>query len=106
MDARSELRGSWRLAALTALVLSACGGGGGDSSAPAPTASAPPRPVVQSDLQIALSVYGVGPRTPVGFYADPPPTGHGYVSTMHLKNASIDAAVVAPEPLYELCTDD
>lgn len=106
MDVRSELRRSWRLAALTALVLSACGGGGGDSSAPAPTASAPPRPVVQSDLQIAQSVYGVGPRTPVGFYADPPPSGHGYVSTMHVKNASVDAAVVAPEPLYELCTDD
>ena len=32
--------------------------------APAPTASAPPRPVEQSDLQIAQSVYGTGPRTP------------------------------------------
>lgn len=107
MDAHSELRGSWRLAALTALVLSACGGGGGGgSSAPAPTASAPPRPVVQSDLQIAQSVYGVGPRTPADFYSDPPPSGHGYVATMHVKNASIDAAVVAPAPVYELCTDD
>jgi hypothetical protein len=88
-----------------ALALSACGGGGG-SSAPAPAAIAPPRPVVQSDLQIAESVYGTGPRTPAGFYSDPPPSGHGYVATMHLKNADVDAAVVAPQPLHELCTDD
>lgn len=93
------------MAALTAVVLSACGGGG-DSSSPAPTASAPPRPVSQSDLQIAQSVYGAGPRTPAGFYSDPPPSGHDYVSTTHLKNADVDAAVVAPQPLYELCTDD
>jgi len=25
---------------------------------------------------------------------------------MHLKNADVDAAAVAPQPLYELCTDD
>lgn len=107
MDAHSELRGLWRLAALAAIVLSACGGGGGgDSAAPQPAASAPPRPVTQSDLQIAQSAYGIGPRTPVGFYADPQPSGHDYVSTMHLKNADVDAAAVAPQPLYELCTDD
>lgn len=88
------------------MVLSACGGGGGDSSAPAPTASAPPRPVEQSDLQIAQSVYGGGPRTPASFYSDAPPSGYGYVSTMHVKNANVDATVVAAEPLYELCTDD
>ena len=105
MDAHSELPGRWRLAALAAIALSACGGGG-DSAAPTPSASAPPRPVTQSDLQIAQSVYGLGPRTPVGFYSDPPPSGHGYVSTMHLKNADVDAAAVAPQPLYELCTDD
>jgi len=106
VDAHSSLRGRWRLAALAAIVLNACGGGGGDSSAPAPSASAPPRPVTQSDLQIAQSVYGISPRTPLGFYTDPPPSGHGYVSTMHLKNADVDAAAVAPQPLYELCTDD
>jgi hypothetical protein len=106
VDAHSQSRVRWRLAALAALVLSACGGGGGDSSAPAPTASAPPRPVEQSDLQIAQSVYGSGPRTPVGFYSESPPSGYGYVSTMHVKNANVDATVVAPEPLYELCTDD
>jgi hypothetical protein len=102
-----NLRGRWRLAAMATIVLSACGGGGGgDSSTPAPAASAPPRPVEQSDLQIAQSVYGSGPRTPAGFYSDPPPSGHEYVSTLHLKNADVDAAVVAPQPLFELCTDD
>ena len=107
MDAHSKLRACWGLVALAAVVLSACGGGGGgDSAAPTPNASAPPRPVTQSDLQIAQSVYGLGPRTPMGFYADAPPSGHGYVSTMHLKNADVDAAAVAPQPLYELCTDD
>jgi len=94
------------MAVLAAVVLSACGGGGGDSSAPAPAVSAPPRPVTQSDLQIAQGVYGTGPRTPAGFYSDPPPSGHDYVSTTHLKNADVDAASVAPQPLYELCTDD
>ena len=88
------------------MCLSACGGGGGESGAPAPTANEPPRPVSQSDLEIAQSVYGVGPRTPANFHADPAPSGYGYVATMHVKNASVDASVVAPEPLYELCTDD
>jgi hypothetical protein len=107
VDAHSKLRGYWRLVALAAVVLSACGGGGsGDSAAPTPSASAPPRPVTQSDLQIAQSVYGLGPRTPVGFYADAAPSGHDYVSTVHLKNSDIDAAVIAPQPLHELCTDD
>jgi hypothetical protein len=106
VDVHSELRGRWQLAALAAIVLSACGGGGGDSAAPTPSASAPPRPVTQSDLQIAQSVYGLGPRTPLGFYSDPAPSGHDYVSTVHLKNADVDATAVAPQPLYELCTDD
>lgn len=106
MDAHSRQRTRLRLAALAAVALSACGGGGGGDSSPAPAASAPPRPVTQTDLQIAQSVFGSGPRTPPGFYSDPPPSGHDYVSTMHLKNADVDAAAVAPQPLYELCTDD
>jgi hypothetical protein len=107
VDTHSQLRARWRLAALAAMSLSACGGGGGgDGSAPAPAANAPPRPVEQSDLQIAQSVYGTGPRTPAGFYADPPPSGYGYVATMHVKNSNVDANVAAPQPLYELCTDD
>jgi hypothetical protein len=106
MDAHSKLRARWRLAAFAAVVLSACGGGGGGDSTPAPAASAPPRPITQSDLQIAQSVYGNGPRTPAGFYSDPLPSGHEYVSTMHLKNSDVDADAVAPQPLYELCTDD
>jgi hypothetical protein len=105
VDAHSQQR--WRLAALAALGLSACGGGGGgDSAAPTPNASAPPRPVTQTDLEIAQSVYGTGPRTPAGFSSDPKPSGHDYVATMHLKNSDVDAAAIAPQPLYELCTDD
>jgi hypothetical protein len=107
MVTHSKHRAHWRLAALLAVALSACGGGGGaGDSAPAPAAIAPPRPVTQTDLQIAQSVYGNGPRTPAGFYSDPLPSGHEYVSTTHLKNADVDAAAVAPQPLYELCTDD
>jgi len=108
VDTHSHLpRARWRLtAACAVIVLSACGGGGGDSAAPTPTASAPPRPVEQTDLQIAQSVYGIGPRKPAIFYADPAPSGYGYVSTMHIKNANVDSSVAAPEPLYELCTDD
>jgi hypothetical protein len=95
------------MAALAAMALSACGGGGGGGdSAAAPSAIAPPRPVTQSDLQIAQSVYGSGPRTPANFYSEPTPGGHEYVSTTHLKNSDVDAAAVAPQPLYELCTDD
>jgi hypothetical protein len=94
------------LAQLAAVVLSACGGGGGDSAAQTTSASAPPRPVEQSDLQIAQSVTADGSRTPAGFYSDPQPSGYGYVSTMHVKNAKRRATVAAPEPLYELCTDD
>lgn len=104
MDAHSQPR--WRLAALAALVLSACGGGSGHSAAPAPAASSPPRPVTQSDLQIAQSVYGSGPRTPIGFPVDVAPSGHDYTSTMHLKNADVDTAIAVTQPLYELCTDD
>lgn len=106
MDTHSHPRGLFGFVAFAVIVLCACGGGGGDSAAPTPTASAPPRPVEQSDLQIAQSVYGSGARTPAGFYSDPPPSGYGYVSTLHLKNANVDATLAAPQPLYELCTDD
>lgn len=109
MDCYSTLRWRWQLAAFAAIALSACGGGGGGGggdSAPAPAATSLARPVEQSDLQIAQSLYGNGPRTPAGFYSDPAPTGHGYVSTVHLKNADVDGAAAAPQPLYELCTDD
>jgi hypothetical protein len=106
MDPPCHLRFQRILAAFAAMFLTACGGGGGDSASPAPSASAPPRPVEQSDLQIAQGVYGSGPRTPVGFYSDPAPSGYGYVATMHVKNANVDVTVAAPEPIYELCTDD
>jgi hypothetical protein len=108
VDRDSKLRWRCQLAALAAIALTACGGGGGggDSSSPATVTTAPPRPVQQSDLEIAQGVYGSGSRTPAGVYSDPAPTGHSYVSTVHLKNADLDAAVVAPQPLHEVCTDD
>lgn len=57
-------------------------------------------------MQIAQVLYAGAPRTPQGFHSEPPPAGYGQVATTHLKNADIDAAAVAPQPLYELCTDD
>jgi hypothetical protein len=111
VDRYSRPRWRSQLAAVAAIVLSACGGGGGGGgeSSPAPAAATttePVRPVEQSDVQIAEKLYGNGPRTPTDFYADSVPAGHGYVSTVHLKNADVDAAVVAPQPLHEICTDD
>lgn len=86
-------------------MLVSCGGGGG-SPAPFSSTAAPSRAVEQSDSKIAQSVYGDGARTPSGFYSDAPPSGREYVATVHLKNTDIDAAAVAPQPLYELCTND
>ncbi|MGH8186651.1 MAG: hypothetical protein ACREUC_08820 [Steroidobacteraceae bacterium] len=92
------------LAACAAIALGACGGGG-DSSSGSSHAVAASRPVEQSDLQIAQNLYAGSPRTPQGFYADPLPNGHEYVSTAHLKNGDI-TQLTAAEPLYELCTND
>jgi hypothetical protein len=99
----------WRIA-LTAmtLALSGCGGGNADgASSPAASTAAAPRPVTQSDLDIARGVYGGASRTPADFHVDPAPSSPGYVSTTHLKNSDIEAAgAVAPQPLHELCTND
>ena len=65
----------WRpIALLAALALS---GAAAESDAPhrRRRRARPPRPVTQSDLQIAQSIYGSAPRTPAGFYSDPPPSG-------------------------------
>jgi hypothetical protein len=111
VDRYSKPRWRSHLTAVAAIVLSACGGGGGggggeSSSVPAAATIAPVRPVEQSDSQIAEKLYGNGPRTPTDFYADSVPAGHGYVSTVHLKNADVDAAVTTQQPLHEICTDD
>jgi hypothetical protein len=99
----------WRIVALSAAVaLGGCGGGGGDDSGTAKQAAAatvPSRPVAQTDLQIAQSIYG-GTRTPADFYADPAPSGHGYVATSHLKNTDLGVAASVTSPQYELCTND
>lgn len=89
---------------LFAIGLASCGGGGDSAQTSAPAAAAPPRPVTQSDLQIAQSIYGGGSRTPMGFYSESAPSGPGYVSTVHLKNSDLGAN--ASQPLYELCTND
>jgi hypothetical protein len=101
---------TWRIALLAATIaLCSCGGadGGGSSSSVASTAAAP-RPVTQSDLDIARSIYSGAARTPANFYRDSEPSGHGYVSTMHLKNSDIEAsgAAAPPQRLHELCTND
>ena len=61
VDAHSTLR-ALATGCIGSSGLSACGGGGGDSSRQRRT-SAPPRPVEQSDLQIAQSVYGWSAHT-------------------------------------------
>jgi hypothetical protein len=98
------------LAVLTATVAtSSCGGGGGGGSAP--VASTPPpapptsvRPVEQTNLQIAQTVYA-GPRTPADFFADNHSANEN-VATTHLKNSDVDVTASASAPLYELCTND
>jgi hypothetical protein len=94
-----------QLVAYAAIVLGACGGGGGDGASTPTQAVAPARPIEQSDLQIAQSLYGGSPRTPQGFYQDPLPGGHEYVSTAHLKTGDI-AQLTASDPIHELCTND
>jgi hypothetical protein len=99
----------WRIALLAAtLALSGCGGASSDrSSSSAVSAATAPRPVTQSDLDIARSSYGGAARTPTNFYSDAAPSGQSYVSTMHLKNSDIEASgALPPQPLYELCTND
>lgn len=57
---------------------------------------------MQSDLDIAKTIYSGNPRTPEGFYVEPTPHGE-FVATAHLKNSDIEAQ---PGPEHELCTDD
>lgn len=89
-----------------ALALSACGGGsGGDATATA-ASFAPPRPVEQSDLQIASAIYSGGSRTPTGFATEAPPNVQGIVATSHLKNTDVDPGVPVSAAQFELCTND
>jgi hypothetical protein len=90
---------------LAMLAVSSCGGGGGDAAQPSTPAATAPRPVMQSDLQIAQSVYAGAPRTPAGFYSESAPSGHSHLAMMHLKNTDLSAST-STQPSYELCTND
>lgn len=96
-----------RLPMLAALALSACGGGGGGGDTSATAASfAPPRPVEQTDLQIASTIYSGSPRTPSGFATETLPNVQGVVATSHVKNTDIDPGVPSSSAQFELCTND
>jgi hypothetical protein len=105
LNRRSQL--DWRALASTALLLTGCGGGGGGGESATSAASlAPPRPIEQTDLQIATAIYAGSARTPVGFYAETPPSGHSNVATMHVKNTDVDPHASGSTAQFELCTND
>jgi hypothetical protein len=97
-----------RIAISTALLLSACGGGGGGGEGDTSSASAivTPRPVEQTDLQIAAAIYAGTSRTPADFYSETVPSGHEVVAKTHVKNTDIDPSLGDTQPQFELCTDD
>jgi hypothetical protein len=98
------------------LLLAACGGGSDATNAsavapilPASQTSPPiiaPRPVEQSDIEIATTVYSGTQRTPAGFYAESTPTGYDFVATSHVKNTDVDLSLATGHPQFELCTND
>lgn len=97
------------VAVLTATIAtSSCGGGGGSAgTSSTPASVAPPpvistRPITQTNLEIARTIYSGQPRTPEGFYLDPAPQGE-FVATAHLKNSDIEDT---SGPEHELCTND
>ena len=91
---------------LAAFALSACGGGSGGETSATAASSAPPRPVEQSDLQIASAIYSGGSRTPADFSIETPPNVQGVVATSHVKNTDVDPGVPASSAQFELCTND
>jgi len=95
------------VALASTVLVTSCGDGGSASvTPPASAITAAQRPVSQTDLEIAQTLYSGAPRTPDGFYQDTPGAEHSYVSTMHLKNTDLEATAAAPHPEHELCTDD
>jgi len=93
------------MAMTAALLVASCGGGGGSGSSSSSNAVAS-RPVEQSDQQIATAIYIGSARTPAGFYAESPPSGHALVATTHLKNTDVDTSLDSTQAQFELCTDD
>ncbi|MFL6550320.1 MAG: hypothetical protein ACJ8OJ_16625 [Povalibacter sp.] len=87
--------------------MSSCGGGGGSNTGPtsAPSSVSNDRPISQSNLEIAQTLYSGTPRTPTGFFKDEI-LADQIQTTVHLKNTDIDDSLAAPMPQYELCTDD
>jgi hypothetical protein len=100
-------RNQWHLHAMLAstLVLGACGGGGESASSSQPATIAP-RPVEQSDLQIASALYSGTTRVPVDFYAEKAAGAQSTVATTHIKNTDVDRTIASTAPEFELCTDD
>jgi hypothetical protein len=85
------------------MLFAACGGAGDDENVNAKSAAVSiPRPVAQTDMQIAQAVYSDTQRTPTGFYSDSGPAGT-VVNTTHITSADIGNSSM---PLHELCTDD
>ena len=91
-----------------AVASSSCGGSGGGTASPAavPSTVTPTRPVTQTDLEIAQTLYSGTPRTPAGFFKDAAQSPDAQTITTHLKNTDVDATLTSPMPQYELCTDD
>lgn len=90
----------WLLVAVMPPLLAGCSGGDAGSEG---GAAPPAQPGYQKS--VATHVYAGSPRTPAGFYSEPPPAGAtGPVATLHLKNSDVIPA--ANGPRYELCTDD
>ncbi|MGD9843618.1 MAG: hypothetical protein AB7F79_01705 [Steroidobacteraceae bacterium] len=93
----------WLSCAIASL-LCACGGGESTASTtPTVQAASAPRPVTQSNSEIANLIYSDSQRTPSGFYGETVPVFSGYVATSHLKTRDINSSAVLQ---YELCSDD
>lgn len=98
----------WLVAALLVayVVLAGCGGGsGGSNNAVGGTSQAPsPSGLTATQQDAAEKLYAGTPRTPVGFFADPPPVGvTGSVQTLHLKSTDETPGAASR---YELCSND
>lgn len=92
----------WLWVALMTLLLASCGGGGD----PGPSTGTALPAQSAYEKSVAAHVYAGTPRTPAGFYSEPPPAGApGPVATLHLKNADVTPAANGG-PRHELCTDD
>lgn len=95
------------LALTTVSLLASCGGGGGEVATPSTSTAATtaPRPVAESDLQIAAAIYS-GARTPAGFLVESTPNPSAIYERMHLKNTDLGSDAANSQSEFELCTND